>query len=83
MTVIPPELIDGIEVFNGNPRHDSRNETAKHWAERFGLLSTSGSDFHWREDLARGGILTETPITTCAELIAAVKGGARLYMNEK
>lgn len=57
MAVVPPALLDGIEVYNGNKRHDSRCDIALAWAEKFGLRKLSGSDFHQYEDFARGGIL--------------------------
>ena len=57
-----PEYLDGIEVYNGNPRHDSRNEKAAEYAKYYNLKMLSGSDFHQTEDLARGGIvLSEAP----------------------
>ncbi len=56
ITPAAPELIDGIEVFNGNPRHDSKNHLALEYAEANGLKMTSGSDFHRIGDEARGGI---------------------------
>ncbi|MCC8023449.1 MAG: transposase, partial [Clostridiales bacterium] len=55
MTVCRPELLDGIEISNGNHNHDSRNDFAAAWAEKFGLIGTSGSDFHDGVDLGRGG----------------------------
>ena len=62
MTVTDPRLIDGMEVFNGNKGHDSRNWVAAQWAKRFKLIPTSGSDFHKEEDLAHGGIyVSELP----------------------
>ncbi len=48
--------IDGIEVYNGNVRHDSQNHLARVYAEEHGLKMTSGSDMHEMEDLARGGV---------------------------
>ena len=64
-----PSVLDGVEVFNGNPRHDSGNERAGAFAAEHGLLSISGSDAHRAEDVARGGItLPETP-RTVAELV--------------
>ena len=50
--------LDGVEVFNANPRHDSRNERAEEYAEEYGLIATGGSDCHRTEDIARSGILT-------------------------
>lgn len=75
MTVTDPRYIDGIEVFNGNRRHESSNEIAAAWAKRFGLIATSGSDFHEPEDLARGGIYLDHPVRTSKELRKAVLSG--------
>ena len=46
MTISNTKLLDGVEVFNGTPHTDSRNQFANEWAKCFGLLRTSGSDFH-------------------------------------
>ena len=81
MRITPPELLDGIETFNGNMRHDSRNFLAAQWAARYGLLATSGSDFHEMEDRARGGIFTGRDIRTMADFIAAVREGTVLKMS--
>lgn len=54
----PPSLLDGIEIFNGNPRHDSSNHLALQYAQENKLTGFSGSDFHQPQDAARGGILT-------------------------
>ena len=40
-----PIVVDGFEIYNGNPRHDSRNEMAASVAEEHQLLILSGSDF--------------------------------------
>lgn len=29
LKIVDPKHLDGIETYNGNPRHDSRNEIAK------------------------------------------------------
>lgn len=52
-------LLDGVEVYNGNPRANSRNRMAEDYAEKFGLCRSSGSDFHRPEDIGTGGILLE------------------------
>ncbi len=54
-----PELIDGVEVYNGNPRHDSKNHLALDHARTNNLKMLSGSDFHRIGDEARGGIVVE------------------------
>lgn len=69
-----PEYLDGVEVFNGNFRHNSRNSDALAFARENSLLGTSGSDFHQPEDLAHGGITTESPITSQAEFLSALRG---------
>ncbi len=75
MTVIRPDALDGVEVFNGHFGHDSRNDIAKMWAEKYNLIMTSGTDFHYNDSPANGGILTENEITTMSQLIEVLKSG--------
>lgn len=69
--IIPadPALLDGVEVFNGNQRHNSRNNNALDFAEKNNLKKISGSDFHNPEDLATGGILLPNTIKTNREFV--------------
>ncbi len=78
MRIVAPHDLDGIEVFNGNPRHDSRNDIAAMWAEKFGLKTISGSDYHEPGDLARGGIAVDRPIYTNEDLLTALQQGVQL-----
>ena len=39
-------LLDGVEVVNGNPRHQNNNDRAFRFAQAHGLLMTRGSDVH-------------------------------------
>jgi len=57
-----PSLIDGVEIYNGNPRHDSSNHLALEYARKNGLKMLSGSDFHQVQDAARGGIIVDERI---------------------
>jgi hypothetical protein len=76
MQMVNPSLLDGIEIFNGNPSQDSRNDIARIWAERFGLIGTSGSDFHKITDgCFAGGILTDEPITSNKQLLEILRSG--------
>lgn len=68
-----PELLDGIEVYNGHRGHDSRNDIAYMWAEKFGLRKISGTDYHESDHVIGAGIRTSEPITTNAELIEVLK----------
>lgn len=83
MTVVKPVYLEGIEVYNGNPRHDSRNDIAKLWAKKFGLKTIGGSDFHQVEDLARGGIITDYRISDNNILLdTIVKGSYKIKKTE-
>lgn len=73
LVVQEPELLDGIEVYNGNPRHDSRNDLAYSFAIDNGLKMISGSDFHQVMDLARGGIIVKENISTSKELVEVLE----------
>ncbi|MCH5315965.1 MAG: PHP domain-containing protein [Eubacterium sp.] len=67
-----PKYLDGIEVYNGKvPR--SQNERALAWAKKTGKLMCSGSDFHEIENLAKGGIITSSPIKTNEDLLSVLK----------
>lgn len=56
MHVAPPEALDGIEIHNGNPHHDSHNDQAAAFAQAHGLRTLSGSDVHELYGASRGGI---------------------------
>ncbi len=75
MTTVDPKRVDGIEVFNGHPGHNSNNDIAEAWAEKYGLIKTSGTDHHDPHHLPVGGILTTAPITTVPQLIEILKNG--------
>ena len=51
--------LDGLEVRNLNPRHESHNDWAERYAAQFGLARLEGSDCHQSGDEARAGILVE------------------------
>lgn len=72
MTPADPSLLDGVEVFNGNPRHDSRNDLAYSYAKKHRLRMISGSDFHQVVDLARGGIILPKKVNSVKEFVLAL-----------
>lgn len=80
-----PAFLDGAEVFNGNPRHNSRNHLAAAFAEVNGLaVRTSGSDYHQPEDLARGGMVFDYPIYTEQDFAQALlRGEGVLIQTDK
>lgn len=75
MTIVRPDCLDGVEVFNGHMGHDSRNEIAELWAEKYNLIKTSGTDFHYNHVPANAGIVTECEITSMAQLVKTLRSG--------
>jgi predicted metal-dependent phosphoesterase TrpH len=73
MVVADAQDLHGIEVYNGNPRHNSMNDKAYALAKEKGLLMSSGSDFHQEEDLARGGMITREEIKSCEALLKLLR----------
>lgn len=77
MRVVDQRLLDGVEVYNGAVGHDSHNDIALMWAKRYPrLIETSGSDYHRISNgLVSGGIITDEPITTNAQLLEVLRSG--------
>lgn len=76
MTIVDWTKLDGVEVFNGNPGHESNNDIANAWADRHGLLKTSGNDYHGSFGDKLGGIRSSEPIRNNADLIRILRGGS-------
>lgn len=71
---VAAHLLDGIEVLNCNPRHNSRNEYALEYAElNPSLLRTAGSDCHRPGDEGVSGILSETLPADTREFAALLR----------
>ncbi len=81
MTIVDWTLLDGVEVFNGNPGHESNNPIADAWAGRHGLLKTSGNDFHGEFGEKLGGIRTLLPIEDNEHLVQLLQLG-QYELNE-
>jgi predicted metal-dependent phosphoesterase TrpH len=76
------KFIDGCEVYNGNPRHDSRNDAADEYAAKNNLHKLSGSDCHEAEDAAQGGIILNKYPASARELIdEVIAKNVRLIKN--
>jgi predicted metal-dependent phosphoesterase TrpH len=84
LKVADPTLLDGIEIMNGNPRHDSHNDLALAFAEKHGLMMTAGSDAHQLEDVGRGGIMICDCVSSSKELARWLRENDRydLYIPE-
>lgn len=70
-----PEYLSGVEILNGNPRHDSHNDLAGDWAKQHGLRGICGSDFHQVEDLTGTGIRVPVLPESEKELARILKSG--------
>ena len=70
-----PGFVDGIEIYNSNPRHNDYNDKAELLASERGLYVTAGSDAHRDDDAAVSGLYSGAPIKTMDDFIALVKSG--------
>ena len=68
-----PGYVDGIEVYNGNPRHNDFNQEAEKIALEHKLYMTSGSDAHQTEDIGVAGMISECEIKTMEAFIELIK----------
>ncbi len=57
MMLCNPSWIDGLEISNNHPGHNSHNEFASLWCKEHNMPFISGSDFHDPGSEGRGGIL--------------------------
>ena len=71
----PAALRDGVEVCNGNRRHDSHNALAADFADKNGLRPLAGSDFHEWEDLQTVGVRFTHKPADSQEMIAQLRDG--------
>lgn len=75
LTRANPRYLDGMEVVNGNPRHNSHNDLAMKYANENSLAISAGSDCHEIGDVGRGGIITAARITTLNDLKVILMNG--------
>lgn len=82
MTIIRPELLFGIEVQNTHPRHDSRNDIALAWAEKYGLHKIAGSDCHQVVDVGSSAIVTDETVRTMDDLVRVLRNDQFTIIRE-
>ena len=75
MKMVKPESIDGIEVFNMHPGHNSRIALAAKYANENNMLATCGSDFHHYGMECLCGILTEECLKDSYDVANVLKSG--------
>lgn len=77
-----PKVLDGVEAFNGNERHDSRNSKAQKFAKKNKLIMISGSDTHLIEDVGNGGVIMDFPINTIDDWVKALMESTSFEIDE-
>ena len=82
MTVLDPDGLDGIEVFNAHNHHDSRNSLAYAFGRYHNLPGIAGSDFHHEWNFPSAGIMTPDPIESEAELLSILRAGTYRTFGE-
>ncbi len=67
-----PFLMHGAEVFNGNPRHNSRDRVAQAAAKAYDFIEVAGDDFHRPEDCGRAALYVPDGTDTDEKLANAL-----------
>lgn len=75
-----PAYLDGVEVYNGNMRHENHSDVALQWAKDNNLRFSSGSDFHQMMDLAMGGMLVPDSIENIHQFKDYITNNDPLYI---
>ncbi|HZK20794.1 MAG TPA: PHP-associated domain-containing protein [Oscillospiraceae bacterium] len=73
--IADPKYLDGYEILNGNPRHNSNNDIAKNWALKYKKLTTAGSDFHQKEDIGISGMYFDKEIKSTKDFTKLLESG--------
>lgn len=68
-------LLDGMEVLNGNPRHEAHNDQVRAYAKENKLIMTGASDYHRTTDLFLACMDFENEIEDEKELVREIKAG--------
>ena len=81
--IVDQHLLDGYEVYNGSSHHDSNDKLANIWAQMNGKIMTSGSDFHYPDDMPSCGIKTIERIQDNDMLICVLRSGNYELLHKK
>ena len=73
MVAMGNEYVDGVEVYNGNPNHNSHNDIAYLYAKTNHMIMSSGSDCHFIEGVGNGGIVLQNAVSSGRELVHIIK----------
>ncbi len=73
MELAKNESLDGIEVFNVHPHHNSRIGFAAKYARENNMIATCGNDFHHPGHECLCAMLTHKPLTDSYEVAEVLK----------
>ncbi len=79
MERVPSEFLDGIEVFNLHPNHNSRVGIAARYAKDEKLIVTCGSDFHHPHQEALALVRSKKPLKDSFEVAELIKSQDLLF----
>lgn len=75
MESVRRESLDGIEVFNMHPNHNSRIGLAAKYANENNMIATCGSDFHHHGQECLCGIITKKQLRNSYDVANVLKAG--------
>lgn len=73
MIMVEPQYLDGIEVFNMHPNHNSRVAVAAQYAKKHDLIATAGTDFHHPEHQGLTALLTDTELKDSHDIVNVLR----------
>lgn len=73
MELANPKSVDGVEVFNMHPGHNSRIAFAAKYAREHNMLISAGTDFHHFGHEGMCSIMTQQPIKTSYDAADVLK----------
>ncbi len=73
--LLPAEYVDGIEVYNANPRQRNRNYRARRLLRKRRSAFTAGSDFHQPQDVGAALVFDAKP-SDVKDLADKIRKGA-------
>ena len=77
-----PDIVDALEVFNPNPRHENFTPQVLEIARECHLPMTCGSDAHRYTDIAHGGVISAREIRVPADYVELMLGGELEFMSQ-
>ena len=79
-----PEYVDGVEMYNSNPRHEDNSERSEALVKNNpSLWISAGSDAHREEDVAKSGVISEYEIKTVDDFIKLLRSGEAKIIREE